>query len=103
MAVARVAFSVRRTNKSGAKLCHDIHRIEVLTDRGLVSQNAETFLQQAGEWCDLFAQAVHISTDPDKLRPGMRRVYLGWLSQVRRPIGTRQTQCVGYRFRVSRR
>lgn len=77
-----VPFRLRRTNKSGRRLRRDVYRVEQLLGIGLVSPNATVFVQQANEWCELFASAVHARIKPDDEQPGMRRIYLAWLSQA---------------------
>lgn len=75
-------FGLRPTNKRGERLRRDVRKVEQLLEIGLESPNAQTFVEQANEWCDVFAMSVHVGITPDDERPGLSDVYLGWLRAV---------------------
>lgn len=78
----KVTFGLRPINKRGMRLRRDAHRVEHFIAIGLVSPNANLFLEQADEWCDVFSESVHLGIKPDEERPGLTEAYLNWLRHV---------------------
>jgi hypothetical protein len=83
----RAGFGVRGVNKRGERLRHDVHRVEQLLRVGMVSLNATAFVEQANEWCEVFADSVHAGTKPDDYQPGLTQTYFAWLREVRPFVG----------------
>jgi hypothetical protein len=95
----RVAFGLRATNKRGERLRGDSRRVEQLLEAGMVSPTATTFVEQASEWCELFATLVHVGTKPDNEQLGLSQVYLTWLGLVRPFVGQFGVAYLGKRVR----
>ena len=72
----KVTFGQRPLNKRGERLRREMRRIEQALGVGLESPNATMFVGQANDWCGAFAEAIHLTIQPDEQQPGFTQVYL---------------------------